>query len=104
MYTNDCANPCIVFIRHSLDSCGFLKFLTEQCITIFTVRWILASTKQRLLDNCIQNVFLRKNNLETTIMKFRTSNHRSPIEIGSWNGIPVNDRIYTLCNTGKLSN
>lgn len=37
------------------------------------------------------------------LIKFRTSNHRLPIETGRWYGIPLNDRSCTLCNIGKLA-
>ena len=34
--------------------------------------------------------------------KFRCSNHRLPVEVGSYSSIPRNDRICTLCNLNKL--
>ena len=38
-----------------------------------------------------------------TLVKFRTTNHRLPIEVGRWYGVPTNERNCTLCNTGKLA-
>ena len=34
--------------------------------------------------------------------KFRTSNHRLPIETGRWNNIERNDRICPKCNSGDV--
>lgn len=33
------------------------------------------------------------------LCKFRTSNHKLPIEIGRWENIPLNERQCTLCNS-----
>lgn len=38
--SSDYVNPWTDFIRHTLDSCGFSNIWTEQCKTIFTVKWI----------------------------------------------------------------
>lgn len=32
------------------------------------------------------------------MVKFRTRNHRLPIEVGNWRRIPLNDRKCTNCN------
>ena len=32
------------------------------------------------------------------LCKFRSGNHRLPIEIGRWENIPINERICNLCN------
>lgn len=96
-------------IRHILDILdGFSNFSTEQCTAIFTVKWISAAIKQRskgqfiqkwtkVINNSSKGQIYKiyklnfgfekipkhsfKTNLETTI-KFRTSNHRLPIETG----------------------
>jgi hypothetical protein len=34
------------------------------------------------------------------VIKFRTKNHKLPIETGSWIGIPLEDRRCTLCHIG----
>ena len=37
------------------------------------------------------------------LVKFRTSNHRLPIETSRWLGIPIDDRRCTFCNTRQLA-
>ena len=37
-----------------------------------------------------------------TLTRFRTTNHRLPIETGRWLNIDRNDRTCTLCNSNKL--
>ena len=36
-------------------------------------------------------------------MKFRTTNHRLPIETGRWQGLPLCDRICTLCKNNQIA-
>lgn len=129
MYNNDCVNPWTDFIRHILDSCGFSNIWTEQCTAIVNDKWISAAIKQRLQDQFIQKwakdidnsskgqiykIYKQKFGFEKylgiltkkfwkPLIKFRTANHRLPIETGRWYGIPVNDRSCTLCNSGKLA-
>lgn len=33
----------------------------------------------------------------TTLFRFRTSNHKLPIETGRWNNVPRNQRFCNLC-------
>lgn len=35
-------------------------------------------------------------------MKFGTSNHRLPIEVGRWNNLQRHERIYNLCNNNHI--
>ena len=39
------------------------------------------------------------NNFRTILLKFRTTNHRLPVETGKWINMPYNDRSCVLCNT-----
>jgi len=32
------------------------------------------------------------------LIRFRTRNHRLPIEIGNWERIPINERLCLTCN------
>ena len=36
------------------------------------------------------------------LLKFRTANHHLPIEIGRYDGTPLNDRTCNLCNLEKI--
>lgn len=44
MYNNDC-ETCITFIQHIIGSCGWSYIWTEQCTTIFTVKWASAAIR-----------------------------------------------------------
>ena len=44
------------------------------------------------------NVDILKENV-IALAKFRTSNHKLPIETGRWSNIPRNQRICHLCET-----
>jgi hypothetical protein len=35
-------------------------------------------------------------------MKFRTTNHHFPVEIGRWFNIPYNERLFELYNEAKI--
>lgn len=50
-------------------------------------------------DYALENYFLslpRKYYLN--LFKFRTGNHKLPIEVGRWEGTAINERICSLCN------
>lgn len=36
------------------------------------------------------------------LVKFRTSNHRLPIEVGRWNNLKRHERICNLCNNNQI--
>ena len=40
--------------------------------------------------------------LRKKFIKFRTSNHRFPVETGRWYNIPLNERLCLLCNKGLI--
>ena len=40
--------------------------------------------------------------VRTCMARFRMSNHRLPIEVLRYNGVPRFDRLCTLCNNGQL--
>ena len=40
----------------------------------------------------------------TTLLKFRNTNHRLPVETGRMINMPYNDRSCVLCNTSKIAN
>ena len=43
------------------------------------------------------------NKFRTILLKFRTTNHRLPVETGRWINMPYNDRSCVLCNTSKIA-
>ena len=127
-YNNENVNLWIYFI-HIFDSCGFPNIWADQTSTMSDVKWITAVIKQRLKDQYIQKwaneidisskghiykIFKHNFGFEKylsllskkfwkPLVKFRTSNHHLPIEVGRWCGIPLADRTCTLCDTGKLA-
>ena len=38
----------------------------------------------------------------TSLIKFRTGNHRLPVEVGRWDGIPYTERKCTLCEKNDI--
>ena len=36
------------------------------------------------------------------LIKFRTGNHRLPVEVGRWEGVPLTERKCTLCETNDI--
>ena len=38
----------------------------------------------------------------TSLIKFRTGNHRLPVEVGRWEGIPYTERKCTLCEKNDI--
>ena len=41
--------------------------------------------------------------LRTIFLKFRTTNHRLPVETGRWIDVPYNERFCILCNKSKIA-
>lgn len=92
------------------------------------IKWLTATVKQRLKDQFVQiwsndincssrgHVYkiLKPNfcfekyldilpvKLRKKLIKFRTSNHRLPVETGRWYNIHFNERLCLLCNKGLI--
>ena len=68
------------------------------------------STKGRnynvIKDNiCIEHYFrILPENLYINMVRFRTGNHKLPIETGRWNNIEYEDRKCTLCDKNTIGN
>ena len=88
-------------------------------------KWLVANVKQKLSDIFLNDWYCTVNesskcknyrlfketfhfepylintpkNLLRYVIKFRTRNSRLPVETGSWNGIDLNLRKCTLCNS-----
>ena len=114
------------YIRKIFDDTGFTYVWTSQ--NFGTSDWLLESIKQRLQDHFIQywyttiensskainyRIFKDKFEFEQyfnilidkdiyTFCKFRTANHKLPIETGRWNNTERENRICTKCNSGDL--
>ena len=110
-------------IQNILQECGFNYIWLSQKVD--NEKWLISAIKQNLNDQFQQkwssdcnasskgmiynlftsNIFKARNYLEIivrrnmihTLVKFRTSNHRLPIETGRWSNIPRNQRICMLC-------
>ena len=118
-------NPWLAFINRILDRCGFSNIWSEQGINTVNEKW-LTSVRQTLKDHFIQTwssdifssskstiyrIFKTKFGLETYLerlpvklrsifLKFRTTNHRLPVETGRWFNVPYDERLWVLCNEG----
>ena len=113
-------------IQNILQNCGLNFIWLSQRVE--NKKWLLSVVKQTLKDqfqqnwiaNCnasskglFYNLFtnyhfsfrkyldldLPRNNTEI-LARFRTSNHRLPIETGRWTNIPRNQRTCNLCGDG----
>ena len=52
---------------------------------------------------CVRNVFdILSDKDRITLCKFRTCNHRLPIEIGRWQNVDRSDRICHICQTTEI--
>lgn len=96
----------------------------------YSVKWISASItcNQKLKDQFLQKWYSDINNsskgityrifktmfvcekylntlsrkFRNILVKFRTSNHRLPIEVGRWNNLQRHERICNLCNNNQI--
>ena len=106
-----------------LNICGFSNIWQQQ--EPVNEKWIKNAVAQRLKDQFIQTwsndmfnsskgkinrtfkldfgceKYLEKlpKKFRTILLKFRTTNHRLPVETGRWINMPYNDRSCVLCNT-----
>ena len=114
----------IQFIKKIFDDTGFSNIWMNQNFP--NSDWLTAALKLRLTDQFQQhwlsqiedsskalNYRLFKSSLVFenflnvledkdifTFLKFRTTNHRLPVETGRWNGTEHENRICTKCNNG----
>lgn len=110
-------------IEHLVCTLGFSGFwLTQQ---IANPKWLIAAFKQKLHDQYIQQwmetvhisssssnfrifktsferspyLHVLSDTLSRTLIKFRTRNHRFPVEKGRWTGLTYSERKCEMCNT-----
>ena len=111
----------IEFVKNVFTKCGHMYFWDSQSFP--NRKWLYANFKQKLTDLFISDFHAKINNdskysnyrlFKTTfefenyliktphqflkfIIRFRTRNHRLPIETGSWSGIKSVERKCPLC-------
>ena len=121
------SNSWINCIHKILSLCGVSNIWQEQ--NSLDKNFTIAIVRQRLNDQFIQKWESDINNsskgqiyrifkshfgrekyleilpakLRKTYIKFRTSNHRLPIETGRWTNVPLCQRFCTLCNSGQIA-
>ena len=109
-------------IKELLCSLGFSGIWYNQCC--LNIKWLVNASKQKLKGQFIQkwitnlemtsdsnNYKLFKTKFEKSeyvlklpsylcvkYIRFRTRNHRLPVEVGRWRSIPLSDRKCNLCN------
>ena len=98
-----------LFYADSLQNAQALKLSIKQTLVdLYTQDWyskLNNSSKGKnysilKADICMEKYLLhlpRKSYL--SLCKFRTSNHKLPIEVGRWEGVPLNERKCLHCNT-----
>ena len=120
------SSPWLLHIEKLLNDTGFCNIWIRQEMSEST--WLNVNIKQRPLDQYIQNwrsdcdigvkcynYRLFKSDymfekylidlpdaLEYIVCKFRTVNHKLPIETGRYTRIPRNERVCKMCNSGQL--
>ena len=113
-------------VRNILNECGMSNIWDTQ--TFINSNWLCSSVKLKLKDQFVQtwhsliensskaiNDRIFKETFEfekyfqildfkkaTGFCRFRTTNHKLPIEQGRWNNIERNHRICTLCDKNDI--
>lgn len=113
--------PWLHNVRYILIKCGLINIWTIQNFP--NTKWLKMSVKQKLQDLFLNNwyhlvenssnstfyrVFKKSFGIESylselqpsllyDLIKFRTRNHRLPIETGNWSRIPINERNCNSC-------
>lgn len=119
-------NSWIKYVKHILDETGYSYIWTQQIFQ--NSDWLIAAIKNRLCEQFVQewhsllqnspkalNYRLFKDTFEFehylniledkdiySFCKFRTSNHKLPIETGRWNNIDRENRVCTNCVSGCI--
>ncbi len=109
------------FVKTTLDNLGFSNIWQNQNIPSFN--WFKCAVKLRISDQSLQlinnsvfsstkgttyhcmksdcNITHLQTKLGTmhfnTLLKFKTSNHKLPVETGRWENIPRNERFCPFC-------
>ena len=126
--TNMVKSSWIRFVKDILNECGLSYVWQFQHFVKFDENWLNATVKSTLVDQFKQSwhsdietsskgfcyrifktdfgfekyIELLNDRDRNTLCRFRTTNHRFPIETGRWLNIERNERNCTLCNLNKL--
>lgn len=118
---NEVESCWILHIKNLLNNLGFCNVWILQRRNIHR-NWLINAIERRLKDNYIQNWYsqvyssskskvnfefeqyfdILLENLRNILVKFRTCNHRLPIEKGRWKNVERNNRICNLCNNSSI--
>ena len=118
-----CKSNYIENIKDILNTCGFSGIWETQ--NTVNPKWLTLAISQRLKDQfyqtwtgtvnqassgtihrlfkdtsslaCSKYISLMSNRFCKILMRFRTRNHKLPVEIGKWNGISLHERICPMC-------
>ena len=119
--SNKKVSPWITFVKILLCSLGFPEIWSSQ--SFVNAKWLVKAVNRKLTDMFIQNwtskiniesksniyrIFkttfeqstflnLLPGNLSKIFFKFRTRNHRFPVETGSWGNTSLNERLCNFC-------
>lgn len=111
-------HPWLKYVRDILNSCGLSYVWINQSFS--SINWLKSIVKDTLVNQFLQDwfrnvenspksgqeIYLKKlpNDLRVLFTKFRTCNHKLPIETGRWSNIERFHRICLLhvCNKTTL--
>ena len=98
-----------VWLTHNVDNEKWILNVVKQTlIDQFQQNWVSdcnASSKGLIYNLFTNNIFVSRNYINsgaymnniTTLLRFRTSDHKLPFETGRWNNVPRNQRFCNLC-------
>ncbi len=103
--------PDFFDLQNTVHCKSIAKIIKRTLIDQFKQKWhqdVQMSRKGRHYytykkDTDFENyLLLTPRNLSHYIFKFRTANHRFPIEVGRWHNIPYENRLCDKCNLNTL--
>ena len=89
----------------------FKHIYKDKLTKMFNLKWTndtQVSSKCSLYRNFKTELVMEKyllvlpKPLKYALIRFRTSNHRLPIEVGRYHNIERKDRVYTLCSSNDI--
>lgn len=121
-------NPWLCSLKNILDKCGLSNVWCDHESYHYNSSWIKTTINQRLRDQFLQKwhndiqestkgviyrifktnfeceryLLLLPCKLRKILVKFRTTNHHLPVEIGRWGTVERSKRYCNLCNCNKI--